>query len=244
MSPMDAFLDDDIFRKVILKRLKIGTYMSDSGIRKMLKIYTGVQAVSNFRPTAARAIYDMFVGQNDRAGNVWDMCGGFGGRLLGAMGSKRVSKYVATEPSTKTYEGLCNMVSDFVIYNKYEIWKMGAEDFQRKEYFDLCFSSPPYFDCEKYSDEPTQSYIKYSTPKEWFDGFLMRMIENCHISLCSGARLILNVADVRTYPNLVNDCRKNIPKVGFVYEGEMKYMLSKMMKRGFKYEPVLIYRKV
>ena len=95
MTPYEAFMDDEIFMKVILKRLKIGTYISDSGIRKMLKIYTGVQGVSNFRPTAAAALYDTFA----KDGVVWDMSGGWGGRFLGAIASS-VKVYIATEPST------------------------------------------------------------------------------------------------------------------------------------------------
>ena len=37
-SPYDAFIDDGIFEKVIRKRLQLGDNISDSGIRKMLKI--------------------------------------------------------------------------------------------------------------------------------------------------------------------------------------------------------------
>ena len=37
-TPYEAFIDDQIFLNVIYKRLKMGTYISDSGIRKMLKI--------------------------------------------------------------------------------------------------------------------------------------------------------------------------------------------------------------
>ena len=45
---MDAFSDDETFRKVIRKRMRLGDNMSDNGIRKMLKIFSGVQCVSNF----------------------------------------------------------------------------------------------------------------------------------------------------------------------------------------------------
>ena len=74
LSPMEAFLDDVQLQTVIDKRLSFGTYISDSGIRKTLKIATGLQGVSNFRPTAASAIYRKYGG-----GVVYDMSSGFGG---------------------------------------------------------------------------------------------------------------------------------------------------------------------
>ena len=37
----------------------------------------------------------------------------------------------------------------------------GSENFVEKNNFDLCFTSPPYFDLERYSGEATQSYLKY-----------------------------------------------------------------------------------
>ena len=57
-TPMEVFQDDVLFRKAIDKRLKYGTYLANSGILKTLKTFSGTQCVSNFRPTAAYAIYD------------------------------------------------------------------------------------------------------------------------------------------------------------------------------------------
>ena len=124
MTPFEAFMDNDIFLNVIRKRLKMGTYISDSGIRKMLKIFSGVQGVSNFRPTAAAAIYDKFANN----GVVWDMSGGWGGRLLGAIISN-VKHYIATEPSTKTELGLAALRDDFGDKTSIDIFGLGSEDY-------------------------------------------------------------------------------------------------------------------
>ena len=179
MTPYEAFMNDEIFMNVIRKRLKMGTYIADSGIRKMLKIYTGVQGVSNFRPTAAACIYDRFA----RGGIVWDMSGGWGGRLLGAIAAK-VDYYIATEPSSQTYCGLINIANDFAGKMNYQIWKTGSEEYHPdKNSLDLCFTSPPYFDLEKYADEPTQSYVKFNSKEAWVEGFLRPTFENCHYGL-------------------------------------------------------------
>ena len=155
-SPMETFLDDTRFHKVIDKRIKFGTYVSDSGIRKQLKIHTGTQSVSNFRPTAAYGIYEY-----SDSKVVYDMSSGYGGRMLGSYLSNKVTKYIGTDPCKETYDGLMKMKDD-LNYKNCELYNIGSEDFiPDKNSIDLCFTSPPYFDTEKYSNEDTQSWKKY-----------------------------------------------------------------------------------
>lgn len=180
-TPMEIFNDDILFKQAIQKRLKFYDNISDSGIRKILRIFSGTQSVSNFRPTAAKCIYEYFSGN----GHVWDMSAGFGGRLLGALASPKIKHYIGTDPSHLTYEGLCKIRDDFAfVGKKIELHKIGSEDFiPKSESIDLCFSSPPYFDTEKYSDEPTQSYIKFPSKNSWMINFLMKTVDNCFLSL-------------------------------------------------------------
>lgn len=242
MTPYEAFLDDDIFLNVIHKRLKMGTYMSDSGIRKMLKIYSGVQGVSNFRPTAAAAIYDAFA----KDGVVWDMSGGWGGRLLGAIASG-VDKYIATEPSSEAYDGLIGIAKDFAGDMEYEIECCGSEEYlPDAETVDLCFTSPPYFDLEKYSDENTQSYIRYPTKDMWIKYYLKETFMNCHYGLKKYSVMIINIADIKGN-ELEADMVKTAEEVGFRMVKKAKLALSNVNLRDkakkFKYEPIYIFIK-
>jgi len=245
MTPYQAFMDDIIFEKVIAKRLKIGTYISDAGIRKMLKIYTGVQGVSNFRPTAAACIYNRYA----KNGVVWDMSGGWGGRLLGAI-IGGVDVYVVTEPATMTNNGLVKLANDFKGEMEFESYHCGSEEFKPyKNSLDLCFTSPPYFDLEKYAEEPTQSYVKFKTKKDWVDGFLAQTFENCYYGLKVGGNMIINIADVKGKYNLnlENETKILAEKIGFKSKGELKLALSNINMRGkevkFKYEPIFIFEK-
>ena len=109
---METFLNDEKFKAVIKKcwRWCSTTYKGENEgtknvfhenrLRQSLKIYTGTQAVSNFRPTAAKLIYEKFGGDT-----IWDMSCGWGGRLIGFLSSSR-KKYIGTEPSSLTFEGL------------------------------------------------------------------------------------------------------------------------------------------
>ncbi len=249
MSPMDAFKDDEIFKKVIRKRLKMGTYMSDSGIMKMLRLYTGVQAVSNFRPTAAAAIYDKYAWH----GRVWDMSAGWGGRLLGA-GISTVHKYIGTDPSIATHYGLIGikylLLQTLDVYMNIELQAIGSEDYvPEKESLDLCFTSPPYFDLEKYSDESTQSYLKYNNKNAWVEGFLRKTFENCHYGLVSKGHMAINIADPKKKGDisLESETIRVAKKCGFKLKETLKLALSNPVmsnkQSAFKYEPVFVFQK-
>ncbi len=246
MTPVEAFNDDEIFMKVIYKRLKMGTYISNSGILKMLKIYTGVQSVSNFRPTAAACIYDKYA----KGGVVWDMSGGWGGRLLGAIISG-VEKYIGTEPSSETFDGLTKLAIDFGTTINSELYRCGSEDYQPiKNSLDLCFTSPPYFDLEKYANKETQSYIKFKAKDIWVEGFLKPTFENCYYGLKHGKYMLINIADPKGKHNInLEEKTVQIAKeIGFQYLGYHKLALSNINLRNkiekFKYEPIFIFKKL
>ena len=187
-SPMEIFLDDDMFKSTIRKcwNWEQKHYKGDdptsqrntfheNRLRQSIKIYSGTQSVSNFRPTAAKFIYEKYGGD----GVVWDMSGGWGGRLLGFLSSKNTKRYIGTEPSSKTFNGLRQMSDDFSYLKKdVDLYKQGSETFlPDKDSLDLCFTSPPYFDTEKYSSEESQSYIKFPTKEEWVNGFLKKLLK-------------------------------------------------------------------
>jgi hypothetical protein len=243
-SPFEAFTDDETFRKVIAKRIKIGDNISDSGIRKMLKMFSGVQAVSNFRPTAASAIYSHFGNQ----GTVWDMSGGYGGRLLGAITSN-IKKYICTEPCAQTFAGISQLADRYKRADlEVDLHMMGSEDYTpEKESLDLCFTSPPYFDCEKYSNEDTQSYIKFPEKNAWISGFLQQTFANCHYGLKPEGYMIINIANVKSYKNIEEDTINAANAVGFELADIWKLALSNPNMRDksakFKYEPVYIFKK-
>jgi len=252
-SPMETYLDDDKFTSTIRKCWKWelkhwkgenlnspNTKFHENRLRQSIKIYTGTQSVSNFRPTAAKLIYEKFGGD----GTVWDMSCGWGGRLLGALSSKRIKKYIGTEPSTKTFEGLKQIKKDFSYINtEVELYKLGSEIFRPSEKVDLCFTSPPYFDTEKYSDEETQSYVKYPTEQEWIDGFLFKTIENCYNSLKKNGYLLMNIANTSSGKSIEKATLSITEGFGLHQEKTLQLTLSSVMGAGYKYEPIYVFKK-
>ena len=251
---MEIFLDDDMFKSTIRKCWNWEqkhykgedpngerNVFHENRLRQSIKIYSGTQSVSNFRPTAAKLIYEKFGGD----GVVWDMSCGWGGRLLGALSSKKIRHYIGTEPSSKTYNGLLKMSKDFDYINKkVNIYRQGSEEYTpKKESLDLCFTSPPYFDTEKYSDESTQSYIKYPTQDEWVNGFLRQTIQNCHIGLKKGGYMLYNIANTPKYKFIEEETINISKSLGFIQEETIQLTLSSVMGAGYKYEPIFIFRK-
>ena len=115
-TPMEVWHDEEHLKKGINKILS-GTFfkqkpahqITESDMRSMLRRYSGTQMVSNFRPTAAAALYDIFVDKDSplegtTAGTVWDPSMGYGGRLLGAISAG--VNYIGTDPCIPTFEGL------------------------------------------------------------------------------------------------------------------------------------------
>ena len=245
-TPMDIYSDDDKFKSAIrkcwnwcLRHIDDESQFHENRLRQTLKIHTNSQAVSNFRPTAAKLIYEKFGGDV-----IWDMSCGWGGRLIGFLASTR-KYYIGTEPSSKTYDGLLKIKDDFgYLGKKVEIHKLGSEVFQPdKESLDLCFTSPPYFDTEKYSDEETQSFKKYPTKDEWVNGFLRKTIENCYSGLKSNKYMLINIANTSKYKFIEEETVKISKELGFIQEETLQLTLSSVMGAGYKYEPIFVFKK-
>ena len=251
MSPMDIYNDDEKFKKTIRKcwkwnmthfkgeeNMEKNTF-KENRLRQSIKIYTGTQSVSNFRPTAAKLIYEKFGGDT-----IWDMSCGWGGRLIGFLASSR-KRYIGTEPSSLTFEGLEKIKKDFFYLKKsVELHKLGSEEFiPDRNSLDLCFTSPPYFDTEKYSDEDTQSYIKFPTKEEWVNGFLRKTIENCYRGLKDGKYMLINIANTPKYKFIEEETQRIAKELGFVQNDTLQLTLSSVMGAGYKYEPIFVFKK-
>ena len=252
-SPMDVFNDYDTFSKGIKKTLK-GSFFkkrsfeelmtkneqTNEMIRTVLRRVSGAQMVSNFRPVTASALYKLFCDKND---TVWDMSCGWGGRLLASI--KAEINYIGTDPNTQTQKGLKEMVTTFGNGAcGYELLTMGSEEYRPdKNSLDFAFTSPPYFDTEKYSaTETTQSYLKYSNINTWKENFLRKTLENVHYGLKPNKFCAFNVADVKSYETFEKDTKQIASEVGFKLVDTFDLRLSSQAN-DYKAEPIFIFKK-
>ena len=253
-TPISIWEDEEHLKKGIRKLLE-GVFwkqkeyhnVTASDMRSILRRYAGTQAVSNFRPTAAALMYDKFLEKasplfGGKAGVTWDMSCGYGGRLLGSIAAD--INYIGTDPCTETFNGLEQIKDNFAGLNRtIELHKCGSEEFRPdKNSVDLCFTSPPYFDWEKYSEEDTQSYKKYPDPQAWIEGFLRMTIENCYYGLKPGGILAMNVADTKRIKNFESETVRLGKETQFKHIDTWKLQLSSQTGSP-KYEPIFIFQK-
>jgi len=287
--------------KVIEFSYLIRWYDKTDGIfTKILQVFRlslGQPAV-NFPALTAKYLYERFTNhiQQDEPLIVYDSSAGWGGRIIGAMSSRKKLHYVGTDPNPDNYiEELgitrYEYVADF--YNKnciddysesfgkffstessantYHVFQEGSEvigehpDFQQyKGKLDFAFTSPPYFNRERYGDEGTgQSWDNYSTYDDWRDNFLKPTLVNIYNNLKNDRYVVWNIADIKIgsdkwYP-LEQDSIDILVELGMEYKGKLKMLMTRMVglspnsegvknkvkvgNKWYKYEPMLVFHK-
>jgi hypothetical protein len=244
VSHRDFFKDDK--RLIGYCRTVLKYCTSPLEMFKMMS-FRGSSRCYNFRPATAKALYELYGKDNCK---VLDTSSGFGGRLLGFFTAKNTSEYVGIDPNTADS---CNR---FILYmsryfnKKAYVNKIGSEDFtvenypQYENYFDISFTSPPYFNIERYSDDITQSHVKFNTYDSWVDGFYRNTIYNSCNALKLDGVFAINISwvdNIKEYTEeFLNDC-------GFYIIKEDKYLLrihpresSYGSDKMSKYEPIWV----
>lgn len=211
-------------------------------------------APTNFRPMNAKAVYERFCPEG---GTILDMCCGFGGRLLGALSSKKNFRYVGCDPNTETMYHL-HQLGEYIEdvtgrEDSYELHCIGSEDFRGPaNSVDFCFTSPPYFNLEVYSDEPTQCYNKFPELNEWLEGYVRETVKNIGHMLKPGRVYAINIADFNCGSTLVKyvdewiriSTEEGMPLYDTVYLGVTPRAGSKEQAAGeLKKENILIFKK-
>jgi hypothetical protein len=198
--------------------------------------------VSNFRPTAAATLYDIFVEKDSplegtEAGTVWDPSMGYGGRLMGAIAAG--VNYIGTDPCVPTYAGLEKIRDDYGhSHKKYTLLKQGSETFvPDMNSLDFVFTSPPYLGHEQYGDEEEQSFNKFPQQDKWRDGFLLQTIKNAYTGLKPGKYAGFNVANVKSYKTFEEDTYDCMVEAGF--EDIQVWWLSLSTQQGTKIQSTL-----
>jgi SAM-dependent methyltransferase len=248
-APVDHFNNDETLRKLLARAA--GLYPNDccwSGrvVRAILRIHCSGR-VANFRPTASKLVIERFSADNAR---ILDFCSGFGGRMLGAITLKRW--YTGIDASAQQVSGLRKLHTAIKKFSQgsAEIYHGSAEEIMpamKAASFDLIFTSPPYFNLEKYSgSKAKQSYIRYPYYADWKENFLERTIEESHRLLKPNGYFIVNVADTKRHP-LANDFEGITSKLFRLHARYSLNMSSRPVhkKRGvaYKSEPVYVFRK-
>jgi len=247
-----------------------------------------VSAPTNFPAAVAKTIYTYGTEaiKSKKPIVIYDPSLGFGGRLLGALSLvDRDITFLGCDPNTLNVRkddsiryAVLEQVFKSVIKERTErnfrsqYFLCGSEDVHTVPEFqaykgkvDLVFTSPPYFDAEIYSDDASQSSIKFASYERWREHFLARTLQTAAEWLARDRYLIINIARMgngkQFYP-LEEETKQICRALGLRYVETKKMLLSHSPGSGRnangtptswnfakvngaykKYEPVLIFRK-
>jgi len=255
-SLRDRFWNDAKLKRAIRICFEFRTgdrLLRPTQLRTALELVTG-ENVTNFKAQNAKAIVEHLCPVI--WGNVYDYSCGYGGRLLGIGSSNFKYNYVGVEPNTETvnYLNYLNDIIDEATGVRGTIIQSVSEEY-RPEDIDLAFSSPPYFNLEKYSNEDTQCMVRYKTMDDWFEGYVVPTMENIYRGLNREGLFATNIADYKSYDRkepyeVTERWIETARKIGFQHDGVIKMMLNTRpgvgndRKEGReKWEGVYVFRK-
>lgn len=242
------FYDDQGLRKAISF-----CFNYDRGVRPQ-QVQGGLRmtgsVATNFPPMRAKALYEHYT---PKGGTILDFAHGFGGRLLGALTSKNDYHYIGIDPNTETHDNV-QALGEAVerVTGRTDSFKLhciGSEEYAgAPESIDFAFSSPPYFNLERYTDEETQSYNKFDELDAWLEGYVRPTIQMLHRVLKTGAYYAVNIADFQINGkkvSFVDDWVRISQEEGFTYVKDIPMKLTSRtgMKDKAKAEGVFVFMK-
>jgi hypothetical protein len=171
--------------------------------KKELRVMIGLRKyiASQHKPNVTKALTEFFGSEK-----LCDFSAGWGDRLSGACASETVTHYVGIDPRKENHplykqqaEFYQKHTTFFENPTKVDLHQSPAEDFDYSDYQDYFdFTSPPYFNVERYGDDDTQSWIRYESINAWNEYFLHKTLEKIIPTLKKGGKMAINIADVYT----------------------------------------------
>lgn len=154
-----------------------GTFRTCIALRK----YTA----SQFKPAVAKSIYTKF-----NAVDVIDFSSGWGDRLCGFYATSGTRSYIGIDPNKSVYDKYFEQIDMYKSLTKEKsvtLYNECAENVTLpSNSADLVFTSPPYFNAEKYVEDERQAFKKYRTIDSWLENFMYPTLNNVWNALKRG----------------------------------------------------------
>ena len=260
--------------KIILEYIKSKPkfFTSDSEVANVKSCFRNsmswVRKVANFPPKEARDIYFRYFPNalDDSAEkiNCLDTSCGFGSRMSSVLLSGH--NYFGIDPNIELQGKLMECAkfyydNGFIDENQScSLYTQGSELFidELEGMIDVSFTSPPYFNLEKYSDDESESTKHYDNYELWLEKFVKPTIDNTYKYLKIGGYAMINIKNLtrKGKEPLFDDWLKLFDEHSgfeFVEIFEMKHQGAKNFwmntnynkedYKGFQ-EPIMSFRKV
>lgn len=207
---------------------------------------------SQYKPSIQKSIYEKF-----NSKDVLDFSQGWGDRLCGFYACQGASTYIGIDPNTDVYNKYYEQVDMYskIVSDKYvTLYNLPQEDVKlESNIVDTVFTSPPYFNAEKYTVSDTQSFVRYKDVDKWLNGFMYPTLDTCWKALKDGGYLIINISDVYTQGKRHKICdpmNDYIKSLGGVFVEGLGMEMSRRPnsgalneKEGIVVEPIWVWKK-
>lgn len=147
-------------------------------------------------------------GKKFKATSILDISAGWGDRLIGALALG--VPYVGVDPNEELHAGYAEIIrtfagaSDNPTDSSYVVLNDTFQNAQLpKRDYDLVFSSPPYFNLEKYAlsaspeVQAKQSDYNVSSAQQWLDEFLFPSLQKAWSVLVDEGHMIININEFK-----------------------------------------------
>jgi hypothetical protein len=167
----DMWKDPILRRKLIENRIKYlfkpESKLTDRDLLRGFKISGIHYGYSHFSPFWFKAFIEEF-----KLNSIYDPCGGWGQRLLGACDKT----YIYNDTDTNTASKCAKIADDFALTDKV-FYNEDASKFTPKEDYDAVFTCPPYFNTEVYygSNDSLSAYPKYT---DWLNTWWRNLVKS------------------------------------------------------------------
>jgi hypothetical protein len=184
-------------------------------------IFENTKLCNNFRITVALTILKYF-----KPNKYLDISAGWGDRLIASILYK-IKLYVSCDPNLELheyYDEIIDKISNEKRKKNYIIYKNGfLESPIIDKDFDIVFSSPPFFDLEKYSKCSQDSLTKFRTEKEWNDNFFIPSLIKSYNLLKLNGHMILYMGGSK----FIMDSMHKLDKI-MKYKGQIYFYDTKL----------------
>jgi 16S rRNA G966 N2-methylase RsmD len=182
------------------------------------KLFLETKFCNNFRISVVLTILQSF-----NVKKYLDISAGWGDRLLASL-LYDVELYCGVDPNKDLHKHYKEMINTFAKKKKkFILIEDGFETAKLPDTkFDLVFSSPPFFDLEKYSNYDKDSLTKFKTEKNWCDNFLMKSIFKAYKYLEKNGHMILYIHSSPYVDKRLLELNKIMKYKGIIYFYENK----------------------
>lgn len=262
ISPMDCLKDDKLMQKILNYVESKPKFFTGNEVQNVKSCFRNsmswVRKVANFPPRTARDIYLRYAEYNNEGLNCLDTSCGFGSRMSAVLLSG--NNYCGFDPNPKLYKKLVEykkwlMDNDVIdVHQRCGLYNHGSEVHRQEldNHFDVAFTSPPYFNLEKYANDESASTTNYDNYSTWVDSFVIPTVYNIYAYLKIGGYAMINIKNINKKETCFNDFFRAFESIdGFEYIETFDMQITKKnygMADGVagikNSEPVMSFRKV